>query len=247
MSRISVASLCCGLAGLLVPLVNIVAIVLGIVGLCQIGRDPRLRGRPYATVGICLGAVGVLLSIMIGFLVFSATIAVRQAMAVRSPAMRAVQQQCIAFSTAHDRYPTHVAELLTKPGAGALHEAVVGGLPIETVGYVTLGDYDFMDFDESSEARDAVADAVAADAALDLADPSCYRFGDYVFVRLRNATSDARIVFAWEADWTNNGRVVFFDDGGSHRVPRALWDETWDDDAGARRKLGLPAFTETPQ
>jgi prepilin-type processing-associated H-X9-DG protein len=56
-NRSAIYSLCAGIAGLPVPMLGIVAIVLGLVGLRK-ARDPSVGGRGLAIAGIVLGIVG---------------------------------------------------------------------------------------------------------------------------------------------------------------------------------------------
>lgn len=60
-SGLAIASLICGVVGLCSgAIVGIVGVILGIVALGKIGREPqRLRGRGMAITGICTGSVGI--------------------------------------------------------------------------------------------------------------------------------------------------------------------------------------------
>ena len=72
-SGLAIASLVVGIAGLFVAPVlgSVIALVLGYSARRELQRDPRLEGHGYATAGIVLGWVGLVLSIVV-LLVFLA-------------------------------------------------------------------------------------------------------------------------------------------------------------------------------
>jgi len=77
-SGLAIASLVCGICGLVIPFVgfvlSILAIVFGWVAISQTGRDPSLGGRGLAVAGLVCGiidiALWVILIAWIGIFVF---------------------------------------------------------------------------------------------------------------------------------------------------------------------------------
>jgi hypothetical protein len=60
-NRMAVAALACGVAGVILPAVNIAAIVLGTRALKRIG--PGQQGQSCAIIGIVLGVLGILANV----------------------------------------------------------------------------------------------------------------------------------------------------------------------------------------
>ncbi len=59
-STLSVASLVCGILCCFPFLTSALAVVLGYLGLQEIGRNPQLKGRELAVAGMILGGLGML-------------------------------------------------------------------------------------------------------------------------------------------------------------------------------------------
>src|SRR5687767_12458003 len=60
---VSIAALVVGLIGMCVPLLNIVAIILGAIGMSRTNK-PGIGGKGFAIAGLVLGIVGFLSSVM---------------------------------------------------------------------------------------------------------------------------------------------------------------------------------------
>lgn len=73
-SRLAITSFIMGILGLFIPYVGsllaLTAIVLGIVSLRKIKRDPNLTGKGLAIAGLVLGIIALILSIVIFILGF---------------------------------------------------------------------------------------------------------------------------------------------------------------------------------
>ena len=72
-SGLAIASLACGICGLVIPLLGVIlgilGIVFGVVAMNQTGRDPTLGGRGMAIAGLVCGIVVIVgTGIVIGIL-----------------------------------------------------------------------------------------------------------------------------------------------------------------------------------
>lgn len=64
-SGLSMAALICGIIGLFMNPMSVVAIILGALGLSETSKDPSLKGRGMAVAGIVLGIVAVIVWIIV--------------------------------------------------------------------------------------------------------------------------------------------------------------------------------------
>jgi len=69
--NLAIASLICGVLCFFLPLLNIIAIVLGIVALGHIKKNPNLEGKNYAIAGIVLGSLSVIIGLIVLLFIFS--------------------------------------------------------------------------------------------------------------------------------------------------------------------------------
>jgi prepilin-type processing-associated H-X9-DG protein len=111
-SRLAIASLICGIVGpCTVGLCSVIGIILGIVGLVKIGKEPAaMRGRGLAIAGIVVSGVGiVMLPLIIGFLGMFTAILLPAVVSARDTAILVVstnnvKQLCAAtlqYATSH--------------------------------------------------------------------------------------------------------------------------------------------------
>jgi hypothetical protein len=59
-SGLAITSLVCGIVGLFLHFLSILAIIFGGVALAQIGKNPALKGRGMAVAGLVLGIITVI-------------------------------------------------------------------------------------------------------------------------------------------------------------------------------------------
>ena len=64
-SGFAVASLVCGIVGLLINFLSIPAIVLGAIGIAQTGKNSKYKGRGMAVAGLVLGIFTIIFWIVI--------------------------------------------------------------------------------------------------------------------------------------------------------------------------------------
>jgi hypothetical protein len=241
-SKMAVSSLVCGICGLVIPLVNLVAIVLGAAALVKIKRsDGQKQGVGYATVGICLGAMGFLVTASVAYGLMGMAVAMRANTGWGvEPAMDRIFESMRNYALENGNYPDHAASIVVDTGGSVpLHHLVCTGLFVTNTDQATVGNYDFVNFDKSPTAVDEARQAIES---VDRTAPF-YKFGDCRFARLGAPRDDPNLVLAWcivgtgpQPEW-----LVLFEDGEARRVAGEEWDSVWEADAEARSVIGLPA------
>jgi hypothetical protein len=156
--------------------------------------------------------------------------------------LRLLHGEALRFSETSGRYPVHPAELLVDTKGAFVAHRRVRGHDRHARTDVTLGGYDFDDFDGSAISLRAVV------AALERLDESeaIYPFGDCWFARLDRPRADAEIVFGWWPDPDGGDVVVVMDDGSVRPTTRDQWAPLWAADAAARTAAGLAPLTDPP-
>lgn len=241
MSRPAIAALSCGALGLIVTPFALGGIVVGIIALRRLARQKdELQGQGLAIAGIASGAIGIILGVFYAFMFWSVFVAIDHARATASAVrMSAIRTNAVTYAERNQGYPEHVALLASDPSfALPVAKMVAEKFNSGQRNWVTVGDYDFADYDGSFKADEAVRAAVEALDESDLV----YRFGDVNFVRLEKPTEEAGLIYCWRTDETTGAFAVVMDDGS---IERGLTIEAWaalrQSDAETRDRLGLPA------
>jgi hypothetical protein len=239
-SRLAIAAVFCGIAGLLLPLINIVAIVLGIVAIRRIiAARGRQQGHGLAIVGICVGVVGIAVNAFVGFMIWSITVAVTDQMVTfESPSPTRIHQSAVAFANRNGgKYPEHVAELVVDRMPSPVQISAVEVVPT-TAGKMVVGEFDLVRHDGTSDADKNLR------AALRTVDTSApvYEFGDCWFVRLGEVRLNPDLIAGWSVNSTGNVQVTF-DTGTGRFVTESEWDEIWAADAAQRVLLEMEPLT----
>lgn len=244
LSRPAIWALVCGVAGLVLSPLALAGIIVGIVALRRLSKQKGTRsGHALAIGGIVTGGLGLVLGVFYGLMIYSMVMAFEQVQtAVGASRLNTVHAQAIGYAHDHGGYPDHVALLAVQQQTVPIQRLVVSRPKRLGSNRVTVGAYDFVDYDGSYKADQEV---IAAVDGIDKSAP-IYRFGDTNFVRLAEPTSDPGIVFCWQTDPDTGAFVIVMDDGSTDTGLPGEWAAVRATDAAARARSGL-APLELPE
>lgn len=241
-SRLAIWALSCGALGLIVTPFAIAAIVVGIVAIRRlVTRKGERQGHGIAIAGIATGVIGLILGAMyffVGWNIFQAIGQERAAAAAHR--LIAIHDSAVTYADQNQGYPEHVALLVTnKTQRLSTRLLVADNSSRRRRNWIMVGAYDFIDYDETFKADQAV---LAAIEGLDDSIPT-YRFGDMNFVRLPRPTDDPGIIHSWYTNPDSSAHTVLFDDGSTGGgLDLVDWSAFRETDAEARKRIGLPAI-----
>lgn len=196
LSQLSLWSLILGILGLCAPLLGVVPLVMGIVGLARISNPNRnLHGKGLAITGIVLGGVGLLMSCCTGAIYFAGwgmiggpnTLAAKL---VDEQNLSDIALALVYYHLDNDEDPVHVGELVND------------GYLVDTTTFQMLPTL----MESAPVYLQPVAEPV-------------YRFGDYVFAYAGqrddtgNLPNDAVLAYSAQIDPNQNGRYVLLGSG----------------------------------